>query len=165
MLVGLAATVTVVVAEEAVVGAGEGVDVAAGNGVPVMTVTLGVRKSTQPGCVRIAASTGSMNPSGLLATKVPFGSIRESILAFSSQPGEKRNASCPATSTRRNPITKMMMTTIVQSSCSRSTTFIFGPVDWQSHKYRGAGVCCFVMSRAFQPDASLMGVDNPARDG
>ena len=49
MLVGLAAMVTVLVAEEAVVGAGEGVDVVGGNGVPVMTVTLGVRKSTQPG--------------------------------------------------------------------------------------------------------------------
>ena len=129
MLVELAATVTVLVAEEAVVGAGEGVDVVGGNGVPVMTVTLGVRKSTQPGCVRMEASTGSMNPSGLLATKVLFGSIRESMLAFSSQPEEKRNASCPATSTRMNPITRMMMTTIVQSSCSRSTAFMVGPVD------------------------------------
>ena len=164
MLVGLAATVAVLVAEEAVVGAEEGVDVVGGNGVPVMIVTPGVRKSAQPDCVRIEASTGSMNPSGLPATKVLFGSISESILAFSSQPGEKRNASCPATSTRRNPTTKMMMTTIVQSSCSRSTTFIFRPVDWQSHKYRCAGVCCFVMSRAFQPDASLVSVDNPARD-
>ena len=121
--------VTVLVAEEAVVGAGEGVDVVGGNGVPVMTVTLGVRKSTQPGCVRMEASTGSMNPSGLLATKVLFGSIRESMLAFSSQPEEKRNASCPATSTRMNPITKMMMTTIVQSSCSRSNAFMVRTVD------------------------------------
>ena len=49
MFVGLAETVTVLVAEEALVSAGEGVDVVGGNGVPVMTVTLGVRKSTQPG--------------------------------------------------------------------------------------------------------------------
>ena len=129
MLVGLAETVTVLVAEEALVSAGEGVDVVGGNGVPVMTVTLGVRKSTQPGCVRMEASTGSMNPSGLLAMKVLFGSIRESILAFSSQPGEKRNASCPATSTRTNPITKMTMTRIVQSSCSRSNAFMVRTVD------------------------------------
>ena len=126
---GLAATVNVLVAEEAVVGAGEGVAVVGGNGVPVMIDTPGVRKSTQPGCVRMEASTGSMNPSGLLATKVLFGSIRESILAFSSQPGEKRNASCPATSTRMNPSTRMTMTTIVQSSCSRSNTFMVRPVD------------------------------------
>ena len=51
VLVGLVAITAVWVAEETVVGAGEGVDVArsGGNGVPVMIVTPGVRKSIQPG--------------------------------------------------------------------------------------------------------------------
>ena len=66
VLVGLLGmpTVEVAVAEEAVVGAGEDVDVPGGKGVPVMIDTPGVRKLLQPGCVRIEASTGSMNPLG-----------------------------------------------------------------------------------------------------
>ena len=68
--------VTVLVAEEAVVGAGEEVDVDGGNGVPVMTVTPGVRKlSFQPGFVRMAASIGSMKPLGLRVRKAIFGSM------------------------------------------------------------------------------------------
>lgn len=64
VLVGLLVITTVGVAEAALVGAGEEVDVVAGNGVPVMIDTPGVRKSTQPGCVKIEASTGSTNPLG-----------------------------------------------------------------------------------------------------
>jgi hypothetical protein len=75
VLVGLAARVAALVADDKVVGAGEDVDVVGGNGVPVTTVMPGVRKSSQPGCVRIEASTGSMNPLGLLATNVLFGSM------------------------------------------------------------------------------------------
>lgn len=129
MLVGVAAMVTVLVAAKTVVGAGEDVDVIGGNGVPVMTVTPGVRKSPQPGGVRIEASTGSMNPSGLLATKVLFGSICESILAFSCQYEAKRTARCPAIITSMNPSTKMIMTTIVQSRRSRSAAFMVTPID------------------------------------
>ena len=65
VLVGLGAMVTVLVADETVVGA-EDVDVDGGNGVPVMTVTPGVRKSSfQPGLVRMAASMGSKSSLGL----------------------------------------------------------------------------------------------------
>ncbi len=136
-----------------------------GNGVPVMIDTPGVRKSSiHPGCVRMAASTGSMNPLGLLATKVLFGSICDSISVFSCQLGEKRAASCPATITHTNPITKMMMTTIVQSSRSRSIAFMIGSVDRQSHKDSRAGEGRFVVPRALQPDATAMGIDNATRD-
>jgi hypothetical protein len=75
VLVGLAAIMTVLVADEMVVGAGEAVDVTPGNGVPVMIDTPGVRKSTQPGGVRMEASTGSMSPLGLRVRKALFGSI------------------------------------------------------------------------------------------
>jgi hypothetical protein len=75
VLVRLGAMVTVLVADEAVVGA-EDVDVEGGNGVPVMTVTPGVRKSSfQPGFVRMAASMGSMKPLGLRVRKSLLGSM------------------------------------------------------------------------------------------
>jgi hypothetical protein len=75
VLVGLAGTITVLVAEETVVGAGEGVDVMGGNGVRVIIDTPGVRKLTQPGGVRMAASTGSINSPGSRVRNVLFGSI------------------------------------------------------------------------------------------
>ena len=67
VFVGLVVITSVWVAEETVVGAGEDVDVAPSveNGVRVMIDTPGVRKSTQPGGVRMDASTGSMSPPGL----------------------------------------------------------------------------------------------------
>ena len=67
VFVGLVAITAVLVAEEMVVGAEGGVDVALPtgvSGVPVMIDTPGVRKSTQPGGVRMATSTGSTNPLG-----------------------------------------------------------------------------------------------------
>lgn len=76
VLVGLAVMVIVLVADEIVVGAGEDVHVDGGNGVPVMTVAPGVRKSSfQPGFVRMAASIGSMKPLGLRVRKAVFGSM------------------------------------------------------------------------------------------
>ena len=68
VLVGLAATVVVCVAvsDDIVVGTEDDVAVMVGNGVPVMIDSPGVRKSIHPGCVRIEASTGSMNPLGRL---------------------------------------------------------------------------------------------------
>jgi hypothetical protein len=75
VLVGLAVTTTVLVAEEAVVGAGETVSVARGNGVLVVIVTPGVRKLlNQLGGVRIEASIGSINSSGPRVRKALFGS-------------------------------------------------------------------------------------------
>lgn len=66
VLVGLLVITAVEVAEETVVGAGKAVEVmcSVGNGVPVTIETPGVRKSIQPGGVRIEASTGSKNPLG-----------------------------------------------------------------------------------------------------
>ena len=166
VLVGLLAIVGVLVADEMVVGTGEDVGVVFGKGVPVMIDTPGVRNSSiHPGCVRMAGSTGSMNPLGRLATKVLFGSICDSISVFNCQLGAKRAASCPATITHTNPITKMMMTTIVQSSRSRSTTFMIGSIDRQSHKDSCAGEGRFVVPRALQPNPAAMGMDNAARDG
>jgi hypothetical protein len=64
VFVGLLVITPVEVAEETVVGPGEDVDVIGGIAVPVMIDTPGVRKSFQPGGVRIEASTGSTNPLG-----------------------------------------------------------------------------------------------------
>jgi hypothetical protein len=67
VLVGLLVIpmVEVAVAEEAGIWVGGSVDVVGGKGVPVMIDTPGVRKLLQPGCVRMEASTGSMNPLGM----------------------------------------------------------------------------------------------------
>ena len=68
VLVGLGATIAVCVAvsDGSVVGAGDDVGVLVGNGVPVIIGSPGVMKSIHPGCVRMEASTGSMNPLGRL---------------------------------------------------------------------------------------------------
>jgi hypothetical protein len=110
------------------------------------------------------ASTGSINPLGRLATKVLLGSICDSILVFSCQLGAKRAASWPAKSTDRNPIPRMMMTTIVQSSRSCSATFMIVPLNRQPHKDRCAGKGCFVVPGALQPDATVMGIDDATRN-
>jgi hypothetical protein len=75
VLVGLAGTITVLVVEETVVGAGEGVDVMGGNGVRVIIDAPGVNKLFQPGGVRMAASTGSINSPGFRVSHALFGLI------------------------------------------------------------------------------------------
>ena len=68
VLVGLAAMAagSVAVSDDFVVGTGDDVGVLVGSGVPVTIDAPGVRKSIHPGCVRMEASTGSMNPLGRL---------------------------------------------------------------------------------------------------
>src|SRR5687767_10150311 len=89
--------------------------------------------------------------------------MRDSISVFSVQLEEKRNASCPATITDRNPITRMIGIRI-HSGRSCLIVFMEEPVDWQSYVNCRAGVGRFVVSRAGQPDASAMGIDNAACD-
>src|SRR5215207_370153 len=107
-------------------------------------------------------STGCTNPFGV--RNWSFGSRRDPMSVFNLQLGEKRRASCPAAITQMNPITKMMMT-MIQSFRSCSTAFIFMFIDRQSHINCCAGICHFIVSRALQPDASMVGIDNPARNG
>ena len=166
VFVGLAATTRVFVAEETAVDTGEAVDVNAGSVVPVTVAAPGVRNSLiQTGSVRMAASTGSMNPLGRRVRKSLFGSRCDSMLVFNSQPGEKRAASCPAMTTSTNPITRIVMTTSVQSSRSRSIVFMIWSPDGQSNKDSGSGAGGFVVPGAFQPDAPAVCLDNAACDG
>src|SRR5574342_519733 len=106
-------------------------------------------------------STGSMNPAGLRVRKSLFGSRLDSILAFSFRLGGKRSAHCPAAITHRNPISRMMRI-MIQSCRSCSNAFIDRSVDRQSHKDRCARIHYFVVTGAFEPDPSVMGIHNAA---
>ena len=160
---GMTSAVSAIVA--GTVGATGLVAVVRGKGVPVTKNAPGVRKTLiQAGWVRMDASTGSIGPPEGRVRKALFGSIWDSISVFSFQMGEKRSAHCPARTTHRNPTTRMMEI-MIQSCRSRSGVFIAGPVDRQSHKDRCAGIVGFIVSRAFEPDAPAMSIDNPACDG
>lgn len=166
MLVGLCTARAVFVADGMVVGVAEArrVRVGAGTGVPVTKMAPGVRKTShQAGRVKMAELTGPMGPFDPPAAKALFGSRWESILAASCQLGANRSASCPATITHRNPITRMTVT-MIQSGRSGSNAFIARSAGRQPHKDRRPGVIRFVMARAFQPDAPVMGIDDAACD-
>src|SRR5215207_7997386 len=151
----------VLVIDETAAGEAGSVDVRAGGRVPVTKEAPGVRKTLiQAGCVKMAGSRGCTNSFGV--RKESLSSRRDSISVSKRQFGEKRNASCPAAMTEMNPITKMMMT-MIQSFRSCSTILMF--IDWQSHIYRCARICRFVMPGALQPDAPVVCIDNPACNG
>lgn len=136
-----------------------------GIGVLVTNDAPGVRKTfSQEGCVRIAGSTWPKNAGGLLVRKSLLGLILDSMLVFNVQRGAKRRAHCAARMTHRNPITRMMGR-MSQSRRSRSDVFMLGCVDRQPDKDRGAGICCFIVARAFEPDASVVSVHDATGDG
>jgi hypothetical protein len=140
------------------------VPVVLGSAVAVVKEAPGVRKTLiHTGFVRMAGSTGSMNPLGLRVRKSLFGSRLDSISAFSFQLGEKRSAHCPAASIHRNPINRIMRI-MIQSYRSCSNAFMGRSVDWQSHKDCCAGIRYFVVVVAFEPDASMMGIHDAARN-
>lgn len=137
-----------------------------GNDVPVASEAPGVRKTLiHAGFVRMAGSTGSMNPLGLRVRKSLFGSRLDSILVSSSQRGVKRRAHSPASRMQKSP-NRRMRTMITQSRLSCSNAFIdVSIIDRQPHVNRGARIDSFVMARAFEPDAPVVCVHNAARDG
>ena len=133
--------------------------VAVGNEAP------GVRKPLlQAGFVRMAESTGSMNPSGLCVRKSLFGSSLDSTLASSSQLGAKRNAHPAATRIHTSPKMRMKAMTL-RSRFSFSITLMGKSIKRQAHIDCGAWTELFVMTGALQPDAPMMCVDDAARDG
>ena len=84
----------------------------------------GVRKtSIHTGFVKMAGSTGSMNPLGLRVRKSLFGSSKDSILASSSQSGVKRSAHPPASRIQKSP-TRRMRAMMTQSRPSCLITLI-----------------------------------------
>ena len=136
-----------------------------GNDVPVANEAPGVRKTLiHAGFVRMAGSTGSMNPLGLRVRKSLFGSRLDSILVSSSQRGVKRSAHSPASNMQKSP-NRRMRTMITQSrlSCSNASIDV-SIIDRQPHVNCGARIDSFVMTRAFEPDAPMMRVHNAARD-
>lgn len=166
VFVGIAVNAAVLVTGQSIVGVAVpvtgSVTVVGGNRVPVTNVAPGVRKAlTHTGCVKMEGSTGSMKPFGLLVRKSLFGSRLESILAFNCQRGEKRSAHCPATSTHRNPITRIIGI-IIQSRRSRSIVFMDILMNWQPHKDLCSRIDRFIVPGTFEPDASVMSIHNSA---
>ena len=130
------------------------------NDSPVANEAPGVRKTLiHAGFVRMAGSTGSINPLGLRVRKSLFGSSLDSILASSSQCEVKRSAHPPARSMNKSPIIRMRRM-IAQSRLSCSSAFIGMSIDRQVNVNRGARIESFVMTGAFKPDLSLMCVHN-----
>jgi hypothetical protein len=107
-----------------------GVDVPAGASAVVEScVTVengapGVRTALiHAGFVRIAESTGSMNPPGLLVRKSLFGSILDCTFVSNSQCGVKRRAQPPASRIHKSPNRRMKAMT-TQSRLSLSVVLM-----------------------------------------
>ena len=141
-------------------------DVDVGAGVFVAEDAPGVRKTfIHAGCVRMDGSRGAKKPSGLELRKFPFGSRRDSMLVSSLQLGAKRSAHPLVSRMQKNP--SRMRTRMMSQSrrLCRSCSFMSMSIDWQLHKDRCAGILYFILTGAFKPDASIVRVDNAARDG
>ena len=137
----------------------------AGSGVPVENEAPGVRKSLiHAGFVRMAGSTGSMNPPGLRVRKSLFGSSRDSILASSSQRGVKRSAHLVANRMHKSPTSRISAMT-TESRLSFSIARMIKSIERQAHINCGAGVRLFIMTGAFEPDTPVVRVHNAASDG
>ena len=165
------ASAVVAVAVVCVVTGVPGVDVVkdmlavVGKGVAVKKDAPGVRNSLiQAGFVRMAASTGSMKPSGLRVRKSRFGSILDSTLVSSSQSGAKRRAQPPASRIHRSPNNRIRAMT-AQSRFSFSVARMGKSIERQPDMNRGTRTQLFIVSGAFDPDPSVMGIYDTARDG
>jgi hypothetical protein len=137
VFVGFVKTGAVLVARTVVVGTVvcvvtnvPGVDVLAGASVVLEScVTVendapGVRKAfIHAGFVRMAGSTGSMNPRGLFVRKSLLGSILDSTFVSNSQRGVKRSAQPPASRIHNSPNRRMKAMT-TQSRLSFSVVLM-----------------------------------------
>jgi hypothetical protein len=130
----LVASAVVVRAVVCVVTNVPGVDVLAGalavveSCVTVENDAPGVRKAfIHAGLVRIAGSTGSMNPPGLLVRKSLFGSILDPTFVSNSQCGVKRSAQPPASRIHKSPKRRMKAMT-TQSRLSFSVVLMNKPI-------------------------------------
>lgn len=81
----------------------------------------------QSGSDRMAGSTGSINPLGLLVRKSLFGSSFDSTFVFNSQLGAKRSAQPPATRIQKSPKRRMNAMT-AQSRLSFSVALMSQPI-------------------------------------
>ena len=116
------------------------------------------------GFVRMAGSTGSMNPLGLWVRKSLFGSSPDSTLASSSQSGAKRRAHFPASRIQKRPKQRIRVMT-TQSRFSFSVAGIRKSIERQAHINRGSGTHLFAMTGALDPDATAVRIYNAPRDG
>ena len=157
--------VTLFVSIAGIVAVAVAVFVFVGTGVLVLNVAPGVRNdASQEGGVRIAGSTGAILLMGMFVRKSLFGLSFDPILVSSFQLGEKRTAHCPATSTHRNP-RRMISRMMIQSRRSFSRACIAASIGRESYVHRCPRICRFVISGAFQPYASAVGVDDAAGNG
>ena len=132
--------------------------------IPVEDEAPGVRKlSIHTWLVRMAGSTGSMNPCGLRVRKSLFGSSLDSTLTSSSQWGLKRSAHLPASRSARSP-NKRMRAMTVQSRLSCSVALMGKSIKRQTHMDRGARTQLLVIAGAFDPNTSVVRVGNASRN-
>ena len=146
-------------------GASVAVGVPVDWGMRVSKEAPGVRKtSIQAGLVRMAGSRGSMKPTGRLVRKSLLGLRFDPMLEFSFQCGAKRIAHPLARMIQMSPNNRIRTMTMIELrlSFSRSRVCIETSLDGEAHIDGGAREGLFVMTGAFQPDASTMRVYDAA---
>jgi len=165
--VGIIIAASVGVAEPVGLGVLDGrlvaVGVLVGNGILVSKDAPGVRKLfCQIGLVRMAGSRGAKKSTGRLVRKSMLGLRFDPILEFSFQLGAKRSAQPLAKMMQMNPNNRIRRMIIPESRLSFSRVFMETSVYGETHIDGGAGVGLFVMTCTFQPDTSVMRVDDAA---
>lgn len=163
VLVGteVSAGVLVVVVTTIFVAVGEFVVVETGIGVE--KDAPGVRKtSIQAGFVRMEGSRGSIKPLGTFVRKSLSGLRFDPMLESSLQLGARRSAHPLERIIHMNPNSRMSSISRRESrlSFSRSRVCMETSIYRKTHEYGGAGIGFFVMTRALQPDASPMSIDD-----
>ena len=123
----------------------------------------GVRKtSIQAGLVRMDGSRGSKKPTGIWVRKSLSGLRFDPIFEFSLQLGAKRSPHPLERIMQKNPNSRMSNMIRMESrlSFSRSRVCMETSIYGKTHEHSRARIGFFIMTRALQPDASPMSIDD-----
>ena len=143
-------------------------DVFAGAGVRVSMDdnAPGVRKTLiQAGLVRMAGSRGSTKLTGRLVRKSLLGLRRDLIFVSSLQLEAKRSAHPLVIMIQKNPNSRIRIMRMAESRRSYSRVFMETSVHRETHIYGGTRVSLFVVACAFDPNTTVVCVDNTTRNG
>jgi len=134
-------------------------------GIGVEKDAPGVRKtSIQAAFVRMAGSRGSKRPIGTFVRKSLSGLRFDPMLEFSLQLGARRSAHPLERIIQMNPNSRMNSISRIESrlSFSRSRVCMETSIYGKTHEHSRARIGLLIMTRALQPDASPMCIDDTA---
>ncbi len=139
------------------------VTVLVGNGVRVGSKIPGVRNTLiHAGWVRMAGSMGSIKLAGRLVRKSLLGLRLEPILVFSFQLGAKRSAHQRARMMQMNPNNRIRIIMMPEPRLSCSRVCMETPINRETHIHCRAGVSLFIVTRALEPDATVVRIYDTA---